>query len=318
MSPTTEANVRALLSACHADDKARSEGKPSVLTKESLTTIRHEIERRIETDEKYAEARFKLEKLTADAWLLRYGDYHATTLGAIRAEARKISRKATREARRERKKLEKRAGSTGGTTTTDAGNAETETDAAVPPMPLTTEDATLVTFMTKKWVMINDALEAEEAASRDALLPETVLRPMTDLIRKLVTGLPAGTLYEDIRLSIKLYACRNDLVHGHAGILASSGRFHELASKLNEDLIDLQRNTSINEESRQSTVAAIMGTIGTYFGKFTRHPDTGELLSYREWPLVDGKFVRTTGEPAESGTADEDDATLGGIASLMD
>jgi hypothetical protein len=43
--------------------------------------------RRLQADEKYLEARTKLESMLKDAWYLRYGDYHATNLAALREEA---------------------------------------------------------------------------------------------------------------------------------------------------------------------------------------------------------------------------------------
>jgi len=63
-------------------------------------------------DEKYYEARVKLEKLLNDAWYLRYGDYHVTHLQASREEARSILKKerspaaaVTKEANPEAKKF---------------------------------------------------------------------------------------------------------------------------------------------------------------------------------------------------------------------
>ncbi|KAK3945019.1 hypothetical protein QBC46DRAFT_372531 [Diplogelasinospora grovesii] len=258
MSPTTEANVRALLEAYQQAGNAPPETRAELIQAETLTTIRREIDRRLVADAKYAEARWKLEKLEKDAWFLRYGDYHATTLGAVWTEARRIAEEAKAEA--------------------SAATSSARTTSPVPVVK-TPEELALADFLSQPWITIDQTLRKEEVAAA-FIPPGPPPTPMTDLVKKLISFLP-DAIYQDVRSSIALYAHRNSMAQGHAGTLASSRKFYELAGKLNTDLVDLMRKRDMSEEVRESTRVAIVGTIALYFKDFERDELSGEPLVLR-------------------------------------
>ncbi|KAI5861203.1 hypothetical protein GGS23DRAFT_577566 [Durotheca rogersii] len=289
ISPATEANVRAILAKFQRAQEAPSGEQQNILAAESLASIRRVIDRRLAIDAKYADARLKLEKLERDAWLLRYGDYHAAALGALRGEARKIAQKA----KRHQKKVQKKQEALEAQMIADGNSAGASVSIAPSTTPTTQpesgDDAVLVEFLSQSWATIDQTLAREEADAENCFESEPPTQPMTQLVTKLTNLLPLTTIYRDVRESIALYAKRNELAHGHIAKLAESGKFFELAGKLNADLINVICKPGVPAAERRSTESAIMVVVNKYFEEFKRDPETNALLTFRVRPTADSK-----------------------------
>ncbi|KAK3357962.1 hypothetical protein B0T25DRAFT_174797 [Lasiosphaeria hispida] len=289
MSPATAESVQKLLDlfqdAAAADPKDRITMTQSL----SLQTIRQVIDSRLKADEKYAPALAKMIQFESDAWHLRYGDYHAKKLAALRVEARSIAQKAEGSAARAVAATNRAAKKYGKTTPSSKATPP-------PAFPTAAEEVALQQFVSVSFVEINDILTAEdELAKLPSLLPPT--RPMTDLVHKLVTLIPSLT-YPKVRTSISLYAHQNNVAHEHIGELARTKMFSVLVDKLRMDLKDLRFEGSITDCEREATLAAIWYNIGLYFEVFKYDEETCQVLEYKPWPQdAGGGFQRGATRP---------------------
>ena len=288
MSPLTEQSVRLLLAKLQDAARAPEEARVELTQAASLAEIREHITRRLETDEKYAAARWKLEQLEKDTWYIRYGEYHATSLKALRNKAREIAddtRKAAAAARiaanREAKKFGKTKKANGGI----FANAPTPT--------ATPEEEAIKTFISKPWIEVDSILDEEEKNNAKHPPSRRPPTPMLDLVRELVSQIPMMTTME-ARESMKIYALRNDIVHSHAGELARTGRLVKLATKFSEDLTALVCERSITEMERDATRASIMYNVGLFFEEFNYDEDIQAVVGdIKSWPQDDkGRFIR--------------------------
>ncbi|KAK3363825.1 hypothetical protein B0T25DRAFT_627841 [Lasiosphaeria hispida] len=301
MSPATEASLRLLLEkytkAAEADPATRER-----LTRDiALETIRKEVARRLQVDEKYLEARTKLESLMKDAWYLRYSDYHATNLAALRGEARDMVKKAKLAAAAAKMRSDKEAKEFGKKTAPKGHGGDSSSTPAPP--PLTDEEKALHHFVSTRWIELDKLFDLEEQRAKRAKRnpsDPSVSTPLSDLLLSLVC-IVSNTAYKGTRASMKLYAARNEVAHTHIDELARTKQWLKLADRIVEDLYALETEKLITKEQRAATKAAIWYKIGLHFEVFDLDEDYFTVSAMKAWPLDDkGKALRTSVRPAST------------------
>lgn len=161
MSPLTEKKARQIVASLEGigEDLDTADTPAVQALRGTLSGLKAEMTRRIDTDSKFAECREKLEKLSKDGFFLRYGDYFANAVGDLRKMALEVSKEA--------KKIQKKE-------TTQKGEESTRPDS---------ENDAMKIFLTQSWINIDKILTFEEnqLQSSTTKLPT----PMTTLIENL-------------------------------------------------------------------------------------------------------------------------------------
>ncbi|KAI1403208.1 hypothetical protein F4819DRAFT_506537 [Hypoxylon fuscum] len=300
MSPLTESRARQILADFERIGDDQSESPWAIAARNTLSTLKEEMTRRIEVDAQYAECRIKLEQVAHDGFYLRYGDYYAVTLQQLRTEATKVNQEAKKIAKKGRNKRSQPSEAS------EMGAEEESTEAKA-----------MRFFMTQPWAKIDERLAEEEMTPAGH-------EYLTDLVKKLAksANLP-GDKY--VRLAIKLYAKRNDTAHKHLGELARTGHFHKLANTIEDDLRTLnefdfwEKQRAVPGEHLEATKQAVFKTASLYFRAFNYDKTTFELLSWVPWPLnSDGTINRSEAkeesqDKLEKATEDEGSSALGNL-----
>ncbi|KAI2472284.1 hypothetical protein F4781DRAFT_9848 [Annulohypoxylon bovei var. microspora] len=278
MSPLTEERARQIIESLEGiGEDLDTANTPAVhAVRSTLSGLKAEMSRRIETDSKYAECRAKLEKLSKDGFFLRFGDYFANAVGDLifnPAQVSNLSKMAV-EVSKEAKKPQKRGRRQKGEEST---NPESETD-------------TMKIFLTQTWIQIDEILTLEEEQKISFAIKAPT--PMADLIENLAKMAKMPD-YKGIRIAITMYAQRNDIVHRPLVEMAKAGNYYVLATRLRDDLRALVLQRYITPEEKQTTRLAIFKTADWYFEEFKFDEYTYELLDYRPRPAgKDGKPIR--------------------------
>ncbi|KAK0614087.1 hypothetical protein B0T14DRAFT_499435 [Immersiella caudata] len=319
MSPATEASLRLLLEKYTKAAEADPETRERLTRDIALETIRKEVTRRLQADEKYQEATTKLESMMKDAWYLRYGDYHATNLAALREEARDMVKKAKSAAAAAKLRSDKEAKKFG-KKTAPKGHGSDGSSAPAPPS-LTDEEKTLRHFVSTRWIELDKLLNFEEEQAKRAGGGLSVSTPLSDLLHNLVC-LVNNTTYEDTRASMKLYAERNEVAHTDINELARTRQWLKLADRIAEDLAAPETEKLITEEQRAATKAAIWYKIGLYFEIFDLDEESFTVSAMKAWPLDDkGKAVRTSVRPAPTPRVEpmdiEEEGSVGSVDTVV-
>ncbi|KAI1402512.1 hypothetical protein F4819DRAFT_275525 [Hypoxylon fuscum] len=233
MSPLTEKKARQIVASLEGigEDLDTADTPAVQALRGTLSGLKAEMTRRIDTDSKFAECREKLEKLSKDGFFLRYGDYFANAVGDLRKMALEVSKEA--------KKIQKKE-------TTQKGEESTRPDS---------ENDAMKIFLTQSWINIDKILTFEEnqLQSSTTKLPT----PMTTLIENLAV-LAKIPVYTSIRTAITMYAQRNDLVHRHLAEMAKAGNYYGLATRIIEDLRALVVQKYITPEEKETIRLAII------------------------------------------------------------
>ncbi|KAI1388435.1 uncharacterized protein F4822DRAFT_443418 [Hypoxylon trugodes] len=217
----------------------------------------------MDSHDKTAECVARLKKLSRDGFYLRYGDYLVDLEGSgenawrVRKEANAVARELQ-------------------------GQPVGET----PEMDVSTvEDF----FLNQPWTVIGDVLCREEEEEKEKTY--NALTPLSDFIRELAWRV---NIYDilGIRIAISLYAGKYDFAHRPVREMARDGRFHRLASKLDDDLRALVTQKCISEKDREAVRLAIMRTARLYFREFHYDEDSYELISWTRPRGKNGTFNR--------------------------
>ncbi|KAK0717013.1 hypothetical protein B0T26DRAFT_751132 [Lasiosphaeria miniovina] len=151
MSPATEASLRLLVEKYTKAAEADPETRERLTRDITLETIRKEVTRRLQADEKYQEAITKLESMM---------------MLALREEARDMVKKAKSAAaaakmrsNKETKKFWEK--------TAPKGHGGDSSSAPAPP-PLTDEEKALRHFVSTKWIELDKLLNFEEEQAKKA------------------------------------------------------------------------------------------------------------------------------------------------------
>jgi len=311
MSPATEQSIRLLIQQYSKAAGADAETRMRISQEIALGTIRREVSRRLEADERYLGVRLKLEKLMEKVSYIKYGDYYATSLHALRDETHLILKRARSAAAAAKIASDKEAKKFG-KTTKKAGESSTAATKVV--LGVGPERQALHQFVSTKWSELDVAMELEEkSAAAAGVLP--VSTPLSDLLHKIVLLIP-GTTYAQARDCMKMYAQRNKHAHINIGDLAKKKLWGTLGDQILRDLADLERQTTMTDKQKDATKQAIWYNIGLHFKVFVPQQDMAHLAKMLPWPEdKNGKPIRMGGRPTppkceDASEGEELDATM--------
>ncbi|KAI1460564.1 hypothetical protein F4805DRAFT_478431 [Annulohypoxylon moriforme] len=243
--------------------------------------LKAEIGRRLATDEKYAQAKARLEKLNTEMFFIRYGDYFSQTCNFLRqkllAERKVVKNRLKRQTRKERKRAKNESGPSpqakkGPHDTIE--QEETATQTGSPPSSPSEMDE-----------------EVENVAKGEGDQPSPTT-PMIDLLEKLTKD-QSFIAYLQARRSITLYGKRNDLAHSHIAVMMKDNEIIKAASRVQEDLKDLAEVTCVDKSTICATEEAIFTTAKLFFKELGLDKETGTIYSMVPWPKdKQGNYVR--------------------------
>ncbi|KAI1371233.1 hypothetical protein F4677DRAFT_464481 [Hypoxylon crocopeplum] len=271
ISPRTAKRAQSLLNHCAAtggnvEERDSPHGQANIRL---LHSVKTEMERRLDTDAKYASCRVRLDEALEEGFYLRYGDYYTVSLSELRRH--------TKDAKASCKKAQKQGNKEG----TAAPALPSATTTAL--TPKASAEAVIETFLKEPWNTIEGKLDEEVGGEE---------KPMTELLTKLAELADVDFPY--IRATIQLYTTPNRIAHAKLSSVAKAGRAFELASKILADMVDLKKKYEhiISNERLDATRNAILQAAKCFFETFELHPD-GSVYWYKPWSLsADGKIER--------------------------
>ncbi|KAI1096603.1 hypothetical protein F5B19DRAFT_437233 [Rostrohypoxylon terebratum] len=330
VSPQTESKIKQLMAAYERADFSAVGDEEMQATNSTINMLRDEIARRIDTDEKYAQAKSRLNKLTSDKFFIQYGDYFSQTCNFLRqnllASRKAAKNRLKRQMRKDRKREE--MGKTNepsqqnqdkpqhvaqpGTTTEGRSSPPPQPSSSPPPVDDEIENAAKM-FISATWAEISKELDMEgkvlsdwnlkRNSGKDDPPPQT---PMISLLHRL-TEEQSFVAYFEACDSISYYAERNKIAHSHIAIMLKEERMVEALARIENDLRDLENVTCIDESVRTATEKAIFTTARLFFREFKVDKDTKKVRSISSWPKdKQGNYIRKEGE-SQVGYVDSDD-----------
>ncbi|KAI1213139.1 uncharacterized protein F4807DRAFT_312558 [Annulohypoxylon truncatum] len=275
--------------------------------------LKEQVAKRLATDEKYAQAKARLDKLNSDIFFIRYEDYFARACDFLRRtllRERKAAKNRLKRQMKKHRKWEREAMNEGGPSKPiqlkPSHEAEPEgvtKDSESPPSsPSQLDEAgeeAANTFVHEHWAKIDDILSREDTKvaqwaskkldGRNELPPST---PMIDLLEKL-TDDQCFVAYLEARNSITNYSKRNDIAHSHIGAMMKENASNKAAKQIQEDLQNLAYITCMDKSTLDATRTAIFTTARLFFQQLKIDRTTGEVFSMVPWPKdKHGKYIR--------------------------
>ncbi|KAI2466002.1 hypothetical protein F4781DRAFT_445523 [Annulohypoxylon bovei var. microspora] len=327
MSPEIETRTKQLMAVYKSDFTGVKE-KEAKVTSTSIEMLKHEMTRRLAADEKYAQAKERLERLNVDMFYIQYGDYFSQTCNFLRQKLIKETKAAKGRLKRQIRKEKKEAGrenvEDGPSQVSQPGprdetDENTATDSGLSPLSPSQEDEeraeAVKTFVSDRWPNIDYTLSSEEKAlsgwSSKGWNGPPPMTPMIDILKSLTKDKSFVT-YAQARVSISNYSTRNQFTHSHIAIMMKENSTINAAVRVQEDLRNLPDMTCVDRETIAATEAAIFATVGMFFKEFKYDKSTGSVYSAVPWPKTkEGRFLRNLDE-AEIGYISLDDEEEGG------
>ncbi|KAI2606602.1 hypothetical protein GGR54DRAFT_620784 [Hypoxylon sp. NC1633] len=300
ISPATAKRAQSLLNLCEA---MGGEAQDDIIANRQINTellrcVKSEMERRFETEAKYASCFARLQKALEEGFYIRYGDYYAVSLSELRRFARE-ARKSCKEAQKKNKKKEAAAPApvpriTMTTNPSPSTNLPPSTNPPPSPNPTTSTSRP-----HQDELAIEIFLREPRATIENNITIETKLgaKPMTNLVSELAEL--ADLDIEYVLATIKLYTTRNGLAYANLGAMAKARQAYELAGRISEDLKDLEDKYEhiISKKTRDATRVAILQAPKLFFEKIEFRPDGG-IYYFVPWPIsADGRILREECKP---------------------
>ncbi|KAI1371976.1 hypothetical protein F4677DRAFT_449810 [Hypoxylon crocopeplum] len=278
LSPETEKRIRQLMIAYEKSDFGHIKEKRAEVADSTLEMMKDELVKRLTGDERYADAKKRLDALTHDMFFLKYGDYFAQTCGFLRSKLLQESKAARKQ----------------------------PIDTTLPPGPPLGSEEEISSFKAKPWAAIFYGLSEEKRAFFNWHLEgESKPRPaapMTDLLRNL-TNENGPVNYRQGWDSIMFYAKRSSVAHTHIGAMMTEHSTATVSYRVQEDLRDLAHVTSVNKEFKADRK---LGNI--YLAVLWPEDKMGRFVRSPEGPTVG--YVEANEDAAEDAAEDvvEDEA----------
>lgn len=263
ISPMTEERAKELLAMCNLENA-------SLGVQRAVTHAKAELERRLASDEKYAEEREKLNELHQEQFFLRYGDYHAMVLGKLR--------KGAKSAKSRTRKLD------ADTSRTTEKTLAIEEDSS----KLIDGQSAQEIFRSRPWATINEILKTEDERIKwwelDGSPGEKPKTPMLEfLFRISISSLDFNI--EEVKRSIDAYSRRNQIAHTSLQNLAIEGQWLDLANQIQKDLQGLATAPTTCHPFVDTTKKAILQMAEKYFSLFDWDENQNKLKDYLHRPL---------------------------------
>ncbi|KAM7190744.1 hypothetical protein V8F33_009293 [Rhypophila sp. PSN 637] len=283
-----------------------------------LKRVREEVNRLLESDEKYYEHRIKLEAIWKNDWYLRHAEYFAWAalelpdqgVAALDRAARKAAEEAAQEA-------------------IEAGqDPNTNPQAAL--ASLEDEDAAMKIFLSARWSVIKNYIKrewADEKAAADAamkillstrwsVIKDHSKREQADEKTAAKQGYEKPVAHmcrlvdklEDMMVSPYHKAAKGFLgsyANSHISVMAEEGDMDAVADWMADDYADLKWETCITDAEREDAYKCIRACMGRYF-KRIKIKD-GVLRNFKLWPPVRGPNGKFTFERGTGGVLIVDD-----------